>query len=238
MLKKIRKTIKISFIYELLRNYFGSYKKSYAESFGEDLFVEYFFRNSNIGFYVDIGCNLPKSRSLTYLLYKKKWRGIKIDISKRSIDLNKIIRRRDINLNLSIGKEQKTVNSFIFYNNCSMNTVDKDFKKFTEKSVNKKPLIRKIEQKKLNTILNNYNIKKINYLNIDVEGHEFEVLQGFNLKKFDPDLVSIEIHDKACPPIKNKVYNYFIINNYQLTSIYGWTYFFSKKEKKDIHFNY
>ncbi len=238
MFKRIRKSIKLSFIYELLKNYFGDYKKSYADSFGEDLFVEYFFRNLDIGFYVDIGCNLPKSRSLTYLLYKKKWRGIKIDISERSIDLNKIIRRRDINLNLSVGKVEKTVKSFIFYNNCSMNTVDKDFKKFTEKSVNKKPIIKKIEQKKLNTILDTYNIKKINFLKIDVEGYEFEVLQGFNLKKFDPDLVSIEIHDEACPPIKNRVYNYFIKNNYQLVSIYGYTYFFSKKEKKNIHFNY
>ena len=42
-----------------------------------------FLRNLDIGFYVDIGCNLPKSRSLTYLLYKKKWRGIKNLKSKR-----------------------------------------------------------------------------------------------------------------------------------------------------------
>ena len=89
------------------------------------------------GFYVDIGCNLPKSRSLTYLLYKNNWNGIKVDISKRSIDLNKIIRKRDINLNISVGNEEKTIDSFIFYNNCSMNTVDKKFKNFTEKSVKK-----------------------------------------------------------------------------------------------------
>ena len=56
-----------------------------------------------------------------------------------------------------------------------MNTVDKDFKKFTEKSVNKKPIIKKIEQKKLNTILNTYNIKKYKFFKIDVEGYEFEV---------------------------------------------------------------
>ena len=71
MIKKIRKKIKSSFLYELFLNFKGKYNKSYSESFGEDLFVQYFFKNIESGFYVDIGCNLPKSRSLTYLLYKK-----------------------------------------------------------------------------------------------------------------------------------------------------------------------
>ncbi len=236
MFKKIRKKFKYSFLYDLFINFKGEYKKSYSESFGEDLFVLYFFKNIKKGFYVDIGCNLPKSRSLTFLLYKKNWNGIKVDISKRSIDLNKIIRKRDINLNISVGNEEKTIDSFIFYNNCSMNTVDKKFKNFTEKSVNKKPEIIKINQKKLDTVLDNYNIKKIDYLNIDVEGYELKVLSGFNIKKYNPDLVSIEIHDKECPPLNNDIYKFFIDNKYNLISIYGWTYFFSKKVNKDIHF--
>ena len=139
MLKKIRKKFKSSFLYDLFINFKGEYKKSYSESFGEDLFVLYFFKNITKGFYVDIGCNLPKSRSLTYLLYKNNWNGIKVDISKRSIDLNKIIRKRDINLNISVGNEEKTIDSFIFYNNCSMNTVDKKFK-ISLKKVLKKSL--------------------------------------------------------------------------------------------------
>jgi|TARA_B100000287_G_scaffold191943_1_gene181096 FkbM family methyltransferase len=236
MFKKIRKKFKSSFLYDLFINFKGEYKKSYSESFGEDLFVLYFFKNIKKGFYVDIGCNLPKSRSLTFLLYKKNWNGIKVDISKRSIDLNKIIRKRDINLNISVGNEEKTIDSFIFYNNCSMNTVDKKFKNFTEKSVKKKPEIIKINQKKLDTVLDNYNIKKIDYLNIDVEGYELKVLSGFNIKKYNPDLVSIEIHDKECPPLNNDIYKFFIDNKYNLISIYGWTYFFSKKVNKDIHF--
>ena len=176
MLKQIRKKIKSSFFYELIKNYFGEYKKSYSESFGEDLYVEYFFKNKKRGLYVDIGCNLPKSRSLTYTLYKKGWNGIKVDISPRSIKLNNYIRPRDYNLNVSIGNNEKITDAYIFYDNCSMNTVDNKFKKFTEKSVNKKPTVLKVKQFKLNTILNNQKVKKIDYLNIDVEGNEENVL--------------------------------------------------------------
>ena len=60
MFKKIRKKFKSSFLYDLFINFKGEYKKSYSESFGEDLFVLYFFKNIKKGFYVDIGCNLPK----------------------------------------------------------------------------------------------------------------------------------------------------------------------------------
>ena len=79
-----------------------------------------------------------------------------------------------------------------------MNTVNKRFSKYTEKSVNKKPEIHRISQKKLDTILKQNRIKKINYLNIDVEGSETDVLSGFKISQFMPELVSIEIHDKNC----------------------------------------
>ena len=214
MLKKIRKKIKSSFFYELIKNYFGEYKKSYSESFGEDLFVDYFFQHKKKGFYVDIGCNLPKSRSLTYLLYKRGWKGVKVDISPRSIKLNKLIRSKDINLNISVGKNESMIDAYIFYDNCSL------------------------EQLRLNTILKNHEINKIDYLNIDVEGNEENVLNGFAIKKYSPELVSIEIHSEKCPPTNNKIYKFFTSNGYKLSSIYGWTYFFVKFNNKKVHFDY
>ena len=237
MLKKIRKKIKSSFFYELIKNYFGEYKKSYSESFGEDLFVDYFFQQKKKGLYVDIGCNLPKSRSLTYLLYKRGWIGVKVDISPRSIKLNNYIRSRDHNLNVSVGNTENITDAYIFYDNCSMNTVDKKFKEYTKKSVNKEPTTLRLEQLRLNTILQNHEINKIDYLNIDVEGNEENVLDGFAIKKYSPELVSIEIHSEKCPPTNNKIYKFFISNGYKLSSIYGWTYFFPKNNKM-IHFKY
>ncbi len=237
-LKKFRKKIKSSLFYEIIRNYFVKSIPSYSESFGEDIFIDLFFKDLSKGFYLDIGCNLPKKGSLSYKLYKRNWKGIKIDISERSIKLNNFHRKRDVNLNLSVGKKNCFVDSFIFYDNCSMNTVDQDFSKYTEKSVNKKPEIKKIKQLTLDKILSIYNIRKFNFLNIDVEGNEMNVLEGFQIRKFQPDLVSIEIHDDECPPKNNRIYKYFIKNKYSLISIYGWTYFFSPDKNKNIHFNF
>ena len=61
-------------------------------------------------------------------------------------------------------------------------------------------------------------------------------LNGFSLNKYNPDLVSIEIHDKTCPPLNNKIYKYFLNKKYSLISIYGWTYFFFSKNDKHLKY--
>ena len=71
------------------------------------------------------------------------------------------------------------------------------------------------------------NIKKIDFLTIDVEGHEIDVLKGFDIKKYSPSLVVIEFLDLRMKKlefynnsIKNilssNIYKYFIKNNYSL----------------------
>ena len=237
ILKKIRKSLKNTLFYNILQNFFYSPIKSYSNCFGEDLFIINYFSNLKFGHYMDIGCNQPKKNSLTFLLHKKGWKGFNIDISERCIRLFNFFRNKDINQNLSIGDKECKIDSYIFYENCSMNTVDRKFSRFTQKSVNKKPVVKEIKQLTLNHFFERYKLKKIDYINIDVEGNEMRVLKGFDIIKYNPKLVSIEIHDKDCPPVNNKIYRYFLNRNYKLVSIYGWTYFFESKKNINIHFN-
>ena len=54
-----------------------------------DLLISYIFRNKRKGIFIDIGCNHPVYNNNTYLLYKKGWRGINIDLDEKSINLFK-----------------------------------------------------------------------------------------------------------------------------------------------------
>ena len=236
-LKKLRKFLKKTFFFEILSNFFFKPKTSFSENFGEDLFVENYFKEKSYGIYVDVGCNQPVKNSLTYKLHKKGWKGINIDISSRCIDLHNFYRNSAINYNLAVGSEKKKINAYFFFNNFSMNTVDGKFKNYAEKSVRKKSSIKIIQQLCLDEVLKKNYISKIDYLNIDVEGHEIEVLKGFDVSKYKPSLVSIEIHDEKCPPDDNDIFKYFIKNKFLLTSIYGYTYFFELNRNKNIHFN-
>ena len=50
----------------------------------------------------------------------------------------------------------------------------------------------KVQTKKLETIFDENNIKHINYLSIDVEGAEFEVIKSINFNKVFIDVIEFE----------------------------------------------
>ena len=68
-------------------------------------------------------------------------------------------------------------------------------------------------------------------MNIDIEGHELQVLSSLNLKKFNIKLICIEIlnHDKFSKIRKKKVLNFFKKNGYLLRDKSVINYIFKKK---------
>ena len=79
---------------------------------------------------------------------------------------------------------------YFFHNRSAINTLSKE-------SGFKAKEVRKISTRTLNDIIENspYKDKQINYLSIDVEGHELNVLKGFDLNKYKPELIIIEFID-------------------------------------------
>ena len=102
ILSKVYKKIQIlQNIY--LKNKLFIKKKSYSME-GEDLEILRLTDNVEDGFYVDAGCYHPLHLNNTYLLYKKNWRGINIDLSEYTIDLFNFVRPDDININIAISE--------------------------------------------------------------------------------------------------------------------------------------
>ena len=50
----------------------------------------------------------------------------------------------------------------------------------------------KIKSKPLSKIFNEYNVKKVDYLSIDTEGSEFEILNSINFNEVDIRVISTE----------------------------------------------
>jgi len=57
---------------------------------------------------------------------------------------------------------------------------------------------KKINSNKLTTILNNskYKNRKIDFLNVDLEGADFEALKSLDFKIYRPKLICVEIYDE------------------------------------------
>jgi len=209
------------FFYKVLKIYRNSKKNTHLAEFGEDIFVRRFFKKLKNGFYVDVGCYHPIKGSLTYDLYKKNWSGINIDLSKISIDLFKLSRPRDINTRAAITDyDGKT----FFYENSPINQQNSLKENSSAKKI-------EIDCYKLNTILDYYEIKKIDYLNIDAEENDFKVISTFNFRKFNPSLVSIEFNNYNFDNLINS--NIHVLmkkNNYKIISKFGVTCFYIQNE--------
>ena len=199
------------------------YKKISYSFNAVDLIVDYIFKNKNNGFYLDVGAQHPVSNNNTYLLYNRGWSGVNIDLDKKNIDLFNIARPNDKNLNYAVSNEIGKADLFFYHDTSPINTLNKRVSNFQNASVKQ---VKKISTNTLNNILLDENItNRIDYMNIDVEGHEDSVLKGFNLNKYKPSVISIEYLDLKMKKLEFKnndinnllnsnIYKYFIKNDY------------------------
>jgi len=212
----------MSFFYQcsLHLNLFKSFlKKTFEKKNSKySLFLKNYFIKKKVGIYIDVGCYHPTRLSNTSFLYNKGWRGINIDISKKSIDLFKIARKKDINLNLGIGNREGISEAYFQKDLFHANTlVYEHAKKFLNKIIKKK-----INVVTLGSIIDRYiKNKKIDFIDIDCEGKDLEVLQGINLNQNEIDLISIEMHGYDNKTKKSSELIFDIMEKNSFKKIYG-----------------
>ena len=166
-------------------------KKQYSKC-GEDLFLNDYFKNTNQGSYVDIGAFHPYRGSNTHFLHKKGWSGINIDLNKESIDLFKLARPQDINLNLAVSDVKKKIKTYKNKNLGIMNTINPKFASTFLKSF----YVKEVFSSTLNDILKKYaaNNKKFELIDIDAEGSEHLILKNLDFEKYQFKLILVESH--------------------------------------------
>ena len=215
---------------------------SYAQE-GEDILLKRIFEYRNInngGFYVDVGAHHPQRFSNTYFFYKRGWKGINIDATPFSMKLFNELRERDINLEFAVSDKQETLTYYMF-NEPALNSFDKELSL-------KRNLLEHysiLETKNINTItleniLDKYLPKNqdIDFLSIDVEGFDFQVLKSNNWEKYKPKVVLIEILAKDIENMLNsEVYIYMKKLNYIYYAKSVHTHFFIKEDFFNFRFS-
>jgi FkbM family methyltransferase len=191
---------------EFFNNYFDGYAiKSYAQG-GEGLILRRIFEYKTTGFYVDVGAHHPFRFSNTYRFYLRGWRGINIDPMPGSMRLFNKFRKRDINLELAVGENEDTLIYYMF-NEPALNTFDEGLAK-TRDGKNGYYIHTKLPIKvyPLSKILDEYlpREQEIDFLNVDVEGKDFEVIKSNNWNKFRPNEFSSHSSLYLQPPMAYK----------------------------------
>jgi len=197
-------------------------RKSYS-MFGEDLVISKIFKNKKKGIYVDVGCYHPIEGSNTYLLFKKGWNGINIDLNKTSIDLFDKARSGDLNLNLAISNKSKKIKYYFRKKINMLNTINQNFAKNYFLKGFKTSYI---QSQTLNFILKKFKYsQKIDFLNLDIEGNEINALKSLNFKKYEPKVICVEIHKTSGRNRKSQIENNPL---YKFLKKKGYKYFWNK----------
>ena len=224
-------------IYFFYNIYIRNFKFLFSNSqFGESKLIYNLFPKNYRGKYIDIGCFHPTKYNNTYLLYKKGWRGINIDLNPLSIELFNFFRSKDINLCTAISNTNSKKKVFFISDLSPENTIESSHKFFLKKFHNYKDneiKTKLIKTVKLENILQKFNFFDIDLMNIDIEGHELKVLKSLNFKKFNVKVICIEIlsYNSKSRRKNNELLNYLKKNGYRLKAKTTVNYILKKNEK-------
>jgi FkbM family methyltransferase len=164
---------------------------------GEDLILASFFGGKSGGFYVDVGAHHPLRFSNTYYFYSRGWEGMNIDAMPGAMAIFDRIRPRDINLEFAVSDERQVLTYYAFqepaFNTFSKKLADRYEGVYKEKLLFK----RDITTYTLAEILDRHlpRGRNIDFISVDVEGLDYQVLTSNDWQKYAPKIVLVEEHD-------------------------------------------
>jgi FkbM family methyltransferase len=153
--------------------------------------VRLFFGKIPEGFFVDVGASDPKDASQTWHLEQRGWRGVLIEPIPELCKNLRDQRPRSVVVQAACGApEQRGQVEFHIADGFTRSTLEKNALS-SNVSFTRTDLV---DLKTLDDILNEIDPPKLDFVSIDVEGLQLNVLRGFNLQKYKPLLLLIADH--------------------------------------------
>lgn len=203
----------------------------YYSQFGEDALIQTYFKNKawnssgtlqipKKGFYIDIGSYNPISLSNTFWFYNHGWSGITIDPTPGVKEAFDTLRPKDINIQIAISNEEGIL-KFYSWGRAGINTlkIEEVTKSLLEDKNLKPPVEIDVVSLKLTSVLDKYLplSQEIDFMSIDVEGNDLNVLQSNDWNKYRPEIVVVELLlDSIEVLIESEVYLFMKDKNYEL----------------------
>jgi FkbM family methyltransferase len=170
-------------------------KTTYSQS-GEDIIIQYLFESLKIDkpTYLEIGTNQPLVCSNTYGFYAKGCYGVCIEPDKNMVDIIKRKRPDDIVLNIGIGLTDKDDATFYLFpaavNGWSTFSEEEAVIRKKETGISFSTV--QVELKQVNGIIEQYFKPWPNFISIDVEGLDLDILHSIDFEKYKPEVICVE----------------------------------------------
>ncbi len=175
-------------------------------------------------FYVDVGANHPSKLSNTYLMYRQGSSGITIEPNEELIKLHHLVRPKDIQLNVGCGAVTGIQN--FYYSKTPV------LSSFAKSEVDQVWMSRRLPIFTLDKICHDLNITYIDFLTIDVEGLDLQVIQGSESVLELTYLVCIEANTIEA---ESQIIKFMEKKNFEFFKKNKWNLFFINQK---LDFNY
>ena len=185
----------LSLLPELSAKQFGN--NVYWGQHGDDLIIAAIFTRLEIDHpsYIDVGANFPFLNSNTAALYLNGCKGICVEANPDVFRLLEYARPNDININVGVGAIEGELPFYIHDEFSGLNTFCKEEAEqwFSEKE----PRIVKLPVVKLSSIIDKYCPDGFpDFLDIDIEGLDYEVLESCDFSVDGPKVICVEVRTK------------------------------------------
>lgn len=188
-------------LYNVYRDQIKGWRSIFYSCFGEDTVINNILNGKKNGFWVDVGAFHPEKYSNTkYFSEYANWTGINVEPNVENFKLFKKRRSKDINLNLGIFTQESELKYFRFVDGL-YNTFDEQLKDdLVAKGVELIDTY-KIRVTTLADMLNEHcKGRHIDFLNVDVENLDLDVLKSNDWNKFIPSVICVEDHEYDASP--------------------------------------
>jgi FkbM family methyltransferase len=164
---------------------------SYAQNF-EDVTLRRAFRDIDKGFYVDIGSYHPRMHSVTKYFYDRGWSGLNVEPNPALLERFVAERPNDTNIGVAVGGKESEIDLYIIGNTGLTTTIESIASGHAAAGYATTGVVR-VKMLMLETLFEKYcRDRTIDFLKIDVEGAESDVIRPCKFENYRPRIILAE----------------------------------------------
>lgn len=171
---------------------------NYYSQHGEDFLLDQLFKDKEHGFFVEVGCIDGRRFSNTLTFEERGWRGLCVEAHSGYIELLTQNRPNSIICHCAAGEKDEKEVKFFANSRGSLSTLEKSKESYFREKYGEYFTgfeEQRIKKRRLDTLFRQHGVTEIDFISIDVEGYEVEVLKGLDFEKYKPLILIVESDD-------------------------------------------
>jgi hypothetical protein len=179
------------------------------------------------GFYVDLGAHHPVYLSNTHWFYRHGWTGMNVDGLPGAMDLFRILRPRDLNLEACLGQNDGEDVTLTIYEQVALSSTRQRASTVGQK------VVREVRMKTVSvaSLLDEHlpSAQHIDFMSVDLEGSDEPVLRGNDWSRYRPEYLVIEQHGPYRTVLASSLFVFLRTLGYDLIGKLGPSYVLGSK---------